>query len=556
VSIHWRSGVVNTLWGAASVRAWRRLRAALCNPADAQRRILLRYIRRSADTHFGRSHGFRDLKSISDYQNRVPVRTYEELEPLIRRVSQGEPRVLTRSPVERLVPSSGSTAAVKLVPFTAELRQEFSRAIDPWLVDLFMEMPALVGGPAYWSITPAAAFDTRSNARPAIPIGFDDDSMYLGGARPLLARAIMAVPPEVARLEDHEAFRYATALFLLRVEGLRLISVWHPSFLERVLDTITTQYDRLLVDVRRGSFTAPQRLTPEAGARLLPLLRPNPNRADALSRVAPDDVSAIWPELSLISCWADGPARGAAMELGRRCAGIRVQPKGLLATEGVVTIPLDEQHPVAIASHFFEFEEAGGGIRLAHELDQGSEYAIVLTTAGGLFRYRLGDRVKVDGRVGATPSLRFVGKDDRVSDWCGEKLSEGFVATVFESLFQHVPPPRFAMLVPERTATALAYTLLLKADGLDDERLATELERGLRRNPHYAWCVDLQQLAPARVVRVGWGASQAYIDACVARGQRLGDVKPACLRSETGWTSVLQSPATCDPRISGCSPRP
>ena len=70
--------------------------------------------------------------------------------------------------VERLVPTSGSTAAAKLVPFTADLRGEFTTAIDAWLVDLFMARPALMGGPAYWSISPAG-FDrllARRQRRP------------------------------------------------------------------------------------------------------------------------------------------------------------------------------------------------------------------------------------------------------------------------------------------------------------------------------------------------------------------------------------------------------
>ena len=143
----------------------------------------------------------------------------------------------------------------------------------------------------------------------------------------------------------------------------------------------------------------------------------------------------IWPRLSLISCWADGPARAAAALLARRCEGIALQPKGLLATEAVVTIPFDGRHPLAIRSHFFEFVEPDGRVRLAHELQRGMEYTLLLTTGGGLYRYKLCDRVIVDDFVHHTPSLRFLGRDDRVSDLFGEKLSDGFVAGVLEQLF-------------------------------------------------------------------------------------------------------------------------
>ena len=137
-----------------------------------------------------------------------------------------------------------------------------------------------------------------------------------------------------------------------------------------------------------------------------------------------------------------------------------------------------------------------------------------------------------------TPSLRFLGRDDRVSDLFGEKLSDGFVAGVLEQLFTGAPP-RFALVAPDRTAAGIAYTLFVATDGPIQPDLAARLERALRLNPQYAWCVDLGQLRPARVARVGPGAMSAFIDACVARGQRLGDVKPVSLSAATGWRDQL-----------------
>src|SRR4029079_15282110 len=103
-----------------------------------------------------------------------------------------------------------------------------------------------------------------------------------------------------------------------------------------------------------------------------------------------------------------------------------------------------------IRSHFFEFVAPDGTVALAHELSRDMDYRVVITTGGGLYRYDLSDRVRVDGFVHATPSLRFIGKDDRISDRCGEKLSDGFVANALTALFARRAPPRFAMLAAER----------------------------------------------------------------------------------------------------------
>jgi hypothetical protein len=528
--VQFKPAIANLLWGSASLGAWRGYRAALGDPFRAQQRLLIHYLRDNADTVVGRTYRFSSIRSVEEYQARVPITTFDAIQPLVHRVRRGEDNVLTRARVNRLVPSSGSTSAVKLVPYTRTLQQEISRAIDAWIADLYLRYPSLVGGPAYWSITPAAGTarpfvedgdsvtEGHASGDDAVPVGFEDDSRYLGGVRGALARAVLAVPPSVRLNHDLSAFQRATLGHLLLARELRLMSVWHPSFLSALLGALTRQWGALIDDVARADTA----------------------RASELRRVASDDIAAIWPKLRLISCWGDGPARSYAFELATRVPGIALEPKGLLATEGIVTIPFGGRHPIAVRSHFFEFLTPTGRPMLTHQLERGVEYSVVLTTGGGLYRYHLADRVTVDGFVDRTPSLAFVGKDDRISDMFGEKLSDGFVATVLDKLFAPaLRRPRFAMLAPNETPSGVCYTLFIGGDAGPLTGLESALEAELRRNPHYAWCVDAGQLGPARVVVVGHGADRSYVEFCVSQGQRLGDIKPVSLHAGTGWAKVL-----------------
>jgi len=543
-----RAAAANLLWGCASLRRWRSFRSAVCNPAAVQRALLAGYLRENAGTAVGRARKFSDILAASDvvtaFQQAVPVTTYDDIEPLVSRVAAGEPRVLTAGAVERLTPSSGSTSAAKLLPHTRQLQAEFSAAVDAWIADLYMRSPSLIGGRAYWSITPSISFEQAAAARLGdaadgriVPIGFEDDSAYLGGLRRRLVRAIMAVPDGIRLISDPESFRYATALSLARARDLRLISVWHPSFLSQLLETLSRDFDRIIDDIEHGTVS----VRSSVPAVLEGVLQPDPLRAGELRRLRTVDAREVWPELALVSCWGDGPARPYAQRLAGSLPGVAIQPKGLIATEAIVSIPFAGRHPVAVTSHFFEFIDPDGRPRLAHELVMDVEYTVVVTTAGGLYRYRLGDRVKVDEWLKATPSIEFLGRGDRVSDRFGEKLSDGFVTAVLAGLFEGGPAPRFAMLAPESTASGVSYTLLVDAEGDLPGDLETSLEHQLRANPHYAWCVDLGQLRPSRVVRVGPGADRAYMDACVARGHRLGDVKPVALHNEDGWEQVLRA---------------
>ena len=522
----------NELWRLANVARHRRFAAALERPTETQERILRGLLRANAGTEYGRAQRFDELGSLRDFQQRVPPTTFDDYQPFVQRIRAGERGLLTAAPVQRLVPSSGSTAARKLVPYTRALRAEFERGIGPWIVDLFRD-PRLRGGRAYFSISPALA---PAEEPSAVPVGFEDDADYLGGVLGRIVARSLAVSPLVHRIRDVAAFRHATLLFLLGATDLALISVWHPSFLALLLRDLREHWERLLDDLRRGSFSPPGDVDAATRAALTRRLRPSPRRADELRRADPARVPELWPRLALVSCWGDGPAEGALRELARSLAGVPIQRKGLIATEAFVSLPFEGAHPLAIRGHFFEFVDDVGRARTAGELEAGAEYALLVTTGGGLYRYRLGDRVRVDGFVGCTPSLRFAGRDDHVVDLVGEKLNERFVSAVLDRLLSvsgHAVA--FAMLAPVRADGASGYGLFLQAAPAPPPGLADRLEALLRENPHYDWAVRLGQLAPARVFRVRAGAHATYLERQCALGRRLGDVKPCALSPHAEW---------------------
>jgi GH3 auxin-responsive promoter len=482
-------------WLAANLPGYLRFRRALAEPEAVQRSLLRRYLKDNAGTAFGRAQGFASIRTAEEYRERVPLMSGEDLAPWVERIAAGESGVLTRSSVRALEPTSGSSAAAKLIPYTAELQREIRRAVAPWIVDLYGRRPRLALGSAYWSITPLALDDER----PAGPVrvGFEEDSQYLGGLWSRLADATLAVPGSVRHLRDPDAFRHATLRHLLRHRDLTVISVWHPSFLLLLME--------------------------------------------ALPRLSPESPGRIWPRLGLISCWGDAHAALSLPELARAFPGVEIQPKGLLATEGFVTLPFAGRWPLAIRSHFFEFlSEDGGGSRFAWELEEGGIYSVALTTGGGLYRYRLQDRVRVEGFVERTPSLRFLGKEGHVSDLRGEKLHESFVAGTLARVFERVGmAPRFAMLAPDGNE----YVLYLESE-MVPVGLADEIDAELSANPGYRLCRALGQLAAVRIQKLGPGAYGRYLEECRRRGQRWGDVKPLALSPLTGWEEVFGGSAS------------
>jgi len=521
-----------------------------------QRRLLRALLRRNAKTEFGRKHGFDSIRSVAEFQSRVPLTRYEDYQPWIERIGEGRPRVLTADPVLLLEPTSGSTSATKLIPYTASLKAEFQRGIAPWIVDLYRHDPALMCGQAYWSVTPPVRRGERT--RGGVPVGFEEDSEYLGGWQRRLAASVFAVPPQVKLIGGMESFRYVTLLFLLRSRRLALVSVWNPTFLMLLVDKLNEWWPRLAEDIARGTISPPTELDASLAAELCALNPADMRRAAEIESIfcarptASEAHAQLWPRLRLISCWADAQAAGYANQLAELFPQARMQGKGLLATEGFVTLPLRGRAGAALSlrSHFFEFllaDESNDGAarpRLAHELKSGERYSVVMTTGGGLYRYRLHDVVEVTGHFSECPLLRFLGKADHVSDWFGEKLNALHVErTLAESLAQVGIAPVFAMLACETGGEAAAYSLFIEANGPSDEALLSlgrKLEAALRQNFHYQYCRELGQLASLRVFRIESGGLESYQKGCQSHGQRAGNIKPAALHKLDGWSRVFR----------------
>jgi hypothetical protein len=240
----------------------------------------------------------------------------------------------------------------------------------------------------------------------------------------------------------------------------------------------------------------------------------------------------------VISCWGDGSAELAASNLKKDFPNVILQSKGLLATEAFVTIPFAGMKPVAVCSHFFEFIGDNGAIRLVHELRKGETYEVVVTTAGGLWRYRLGDCVQVTGLVGQTPSLRFLSRSGNVSDLFGEKLSEAFVAKTILATFAALNTTSgFVLFAPDEDVLGCRYTLYVEGPAPSD--LAESFDRALRSNPHYALCRDLGQLLPVRVFVIAEHGYEIFVKHSASQGARLGDIKPALLSLTSGWSNFF-----------------
>ena len=97
------------------------LRLFIKNPVNTQEEQLYLLLQSAADTRFGKQYGFDRIRDIESYQREVPLQTYESLLPYIEAMMRGEPDVLWHGKVKWFAKSSGTTAArSKFIPVTQE----------------------------------------------------------------------------------------------------------------------------------------------------------------------------------------------------------------------------------------------------------------------------------------------------------------------------------------------------------------------------------------------------------------------------------------------------
>ncbi|MEB3299847.1 MAG: GH3 auxin-responsive promoter family protein [Candidatus Sericytochromatia bacterium] len=521
-----------------------RFEAAIRDPEAAQFWLLRRLWEQNRETAFGFEHGFGSLRTLDDWRRAVPIREYEAHRPWIRRLLAGERKVLTAEEPDSFCVTSGSTGEPKLVPVSPRWREGNAALTRLWIRGAVRDHPRCVGGRILTLVSPAVEGVTERG------LPFGSMSGMLARRAPWLTRRQYAVPYSVALVREHEARYFMTARVAMAQPVTALLSP-NPSTLHRLAGVIADRADDLLRALHDGGpGTAwPDVLELEGPVnlpeKLADLLSPRPDlarkigaMAEKFGRLLP---SHLWPDLALVGCWLGGSAgvqaRGLPEVYGR---AVPFRDLGLLASEGRMTMPLEDGQPAGVllvhAVHYeflsdAEDRETGEGeTLLAHQLEVGGRYRIIITAGQGLYRYDMNDIVEVRGFVGRTPKVAFLRKGRDVVSLTGEKLH---LNQVQEAVLEAATAAGLAWWQYRLLADVarMAYDLLVEPTDRPwpkdaAGRLAAGLDNALAaRNLEYASKRSSGRLGPPRIVVMRRGWAEAFSRAAFAAGRREAQYK-------------------------------
>ena len=319
--------------------------------------MLKRLLREAAQTAYGRDHGFGEIRSYEEFSHAVPVNTYEELKGFIDRMRHGERDVLWKGGVEWYAKSSGTTNdKSKFIPVSSDGLRDTHYAGGTDAVALYLQ-----------NNPESRLFDGR-----ALILGGSHQSNYnlpgslVGDLSAILIENInpvvnlFRVPKKrVALLSDFEEKRDLIAREALRknVTNLSGVPSWMMGVITRVLELSGKQY-----------------------------------------------LDEVWPNLEVF--FHGGIAFTPYRELYRSL--IRSPRMHYMetynASEGFFGLQSDLADPAMLLmldyGVFYEFiplEDVGKEqpqVVPLWEVETNRNYAIVITTSCGLWRYQIGDTVR------------------------------------------------------------------------------------------------------------------------------------------------------------------
>jgi len=497
------------------------------NAGDVQRDLLLGRLARHADSQFGRDHFFGEIRAPADFRRRVPISGYDRHEPYIDRVRQGDVGALfgPGTKVLMFALTSGTTNRPKTIPVTPEALSDYREGWTIWGIMAFDAHPQMIQN----GLRPIlqVASDWRESLTPAgIPCGAITGLTAHMQSR--MVRTRYCMPAVASRIKDIESKYYVALRFSIH-RDLGTIIAANPSTILALARLGDRDKEVLIRDVADGTIDNRWAISAEIRQELrFKTRRRRQQTARTLERIVAETGHLFpkdyWPNLEFLSNWMGGTMRAYLRGYPEYFGDTPVRDVGLIASEGRMTIPIEDGTPAGILDirhHYFEFipeEQADGAEPEAVEatdLIEGRNYFIVLTTAGGLYRYNISDLVRCVGYHGKAPLIEFLNKGAHYSSLTGEKLSEHQAISAVEAAQRvaglHV---KSYLLVPT-WADPPYYSLLIEADDLPadevSDRLAGAVERELRQqNVEYVCKRDTRRLGPVRIVRIPEGSWKEF----------------------------------------------
>lgn len=415
-------------------------------PHDVQHEWLLELTSKAKDTEFGKLHGLKSITSYEQFKSQIPVHDYETLKPYIERTRRGEQNLLWPSEIKWFAKSSGTTDKSKFIPVTKE----------------FLDGCHYNGGRDMITFHCINNDDTKLFTGKNLALGgsyktdsFGDHNSYHGDVSaiiiqnlPMWAEYFRAPGVDIALMDnwDDKLEKMALSMANENVTSLAGVPSWMLVLIKRILeykkaDTIREVWPNLEVYFHGGVSFTPykdlfKKLFNNSGIAYMQLY----NASEGFFGIQDERVS---DEMLLMLDY------GIYYEF----------------------IPLDEVH-----------KEHPKTYNLA-EIEKGKDYAMLISTNAGLWRYQVGDTI----RFTTTDPYRFIitGRTKQHINAFGEELmihnAEQALKTACEKTRAHVTDYTVAPVYMSEATGAHQWLIEFEQEPTNFDFFTSTLDEALKQ---------------------------------------------------------------------------
>ncbi|NEP58556.1 MAG: GH3 auxin-responsive promoter family protein [Symploca sp. SIO2G7] len=417
-----------------------------------QEQFLLTLLKAYQNTELGSKFGLKDIKTIEQFRQQIPVLTYSSYEIYTKRIAQGEKNVLTPDPVVYVSLTSGSTGKQKMVPVTQRYQNSLGKANIVAIGFLLEALRSQNQQRSSRKLRLGKFLLTNSALLQGVTqggINYGPVTVHSLRSSKQLHQQLLINPYETLEIADSLSRHYACLLFALRHPSIGGLIANFPMLVLRTCHYLEQYAPDLIQDLKSETLPSWLQLEPRVRAQLERRWVANPTRAAQLQGILQTEgrltPKLVWPDLSLIVTALGGTSDFYLQRFGDYFEDTPVFGAMYGTAEGNFGIfhELNNEGGIlAIESGFYEFIPEGQWeveqpkTLLPTEVEIGKCYRILVTNYSGFYRYDIGDVVEVLGFYEEAPIIAFRHRRGGLLSSTTEKTTEFHATQVIQHLQQ------------------------------------------------------------------------------------------------------------------------
>ncbi|PSS26128.1 Indole-3-acetic acid-amido synthetase [Actinidia chinensis var. chinensis] len=537
------------------------------NADSVQETVLAEILSRNAKTEYLRRFKLNGATDRAAFKSKIPMIKYEDLQPEIQRIANGDRSpILSAHPISEFLTSSGTSAGErKLMP---TIKEELSRR--QLLYSLLMPVmnlyvPGLDKGKGLYFLFIKSETKTPGGlvARPVLTSYYKSDHFK---TRPYDPYNVYTSPNEAILCPDSFQSMYTQMLcgLLERKQVLRVGAVFASGLL-RAIRFLQLNWAQLAHDIRSGTLN-PKVTDPSLKNCMTRILKPDTVLADfVVSECSKDNwegiITRIWPNTKYLDVIVTGAMAQYIPTLDYYSGGLPQACTMYASSECYFGLNLNPMCKPAEVSYtimpnmaYFEFlpHEPNSAVLTQNsppqlvdlaDVEIGKEYELVITTYAGLYRYRVGDVLRVTGFHNSAPQFQFVRRKNVLLSIDSDKTDEAELQNAVSNASRLLS--EFGASVAEYTSYAdtttipghyvVYFELLVKEDSADSlgdsvlSRCCLAMEESLN-SVYRQGRVSDNSIGPLEIRLVKSGTFEELMDYAISRGASINQYKvPRCV---------------------------